>query len=425
MANKRAMLAFAAGMGSGYMNAEDKKKRDERQLRLDTQNDELHKARMEELRAGRQQRISLADAVAPAQVEQGFQVTDSAGSDAFTNDPDAAAVMQDMAASTGAQPSLSQATRVNQQVYTDQAKARKAESEYNSTDATTQRQIRALQTTDPAKAITLANAALENKQRLQKEADDAAFRRINGFKTPEEMAQFMSDFTDDGMDGKFKAKVLRSADGKSWSFVGTGPDGKEIQLPGQYSNDEDGLMKARMALAGRFADPERRLKFYQWEKEQGEKNRHNKAMETAAQTRAERAGSGGSASSDGLTREERLRYTSLFSEAGRRLSEVNKTMTTLQRSTLFMAKAKQPGSEEARQLAELQESARGYEQERQMYQGLLAGSQAPGSKPPGPGQPDSQRGNDTPKRISSAAERDALPKGARYIAPDGKTYIKQ
>lgn len=422
--SKRALLSLATGFGEGYLDGRVQRQQSDRIKRRDQREEELHVARMEELRTSREQRATLANAAAPARVDEGFQVTDSAGSEAFTKDPDAAAALQDMSASTGAQPSLSQATRVNQQVYTDPSKAKKAEGEYNSTDATVQRQVRAMQTTDPAKALTLANAALENKQRLQKEADDAAFRRINGFKTPEEMAQFMSDFTDDGMDGKFKAKVLRSADGKTWSFVGTGPDGKEIQLPGQYTNDEDGLMKARMALAGRFADPERRLKFYQWEKEQGEKLRHNKAMETAAQTRAERTGSGGASSSDGLTREERLRYTSLFSEAGRRLSEVNKTMTTLQRSTLFMAKARQPGSEEAKQLAELQESARGYEQERQMYQGLLAGSQAPGSKPTGQTQPEKQSG-DTPKRISSAAERDALPKGARYIAPDGKTYIKQ
>lgn len=423
--SKRALLSLAAGLGTGYVEGRlNKYERDRRDSR-DQREQELHDARMEELQASRDQRARLADAAAPARVDDGFQVTDTAGSEAFTKDPDAAAAMQDMAASTGAQPTLGQATRVNQQVYTDPAKAKKAERDYNSTDATVQRQVQAMQTTDPAKAITLANAALENKQRLQKEADDAAFRKINGFKTPEEMAEFMTEFTDDGMDGKFKAKVLRSADGKSWSFVGTGPDGKEIQLPGQYSNDEEGLMKARMTLAGRFADPERRLKFYQWEQEQGEKKRHNTAMETAAQTRANKTGGSGAASSDGLTREERLRYTSLFSEAGRRLSEVNKTLTTLQRSTLFMAKARQPGSEEARQLAELQESARGYESERQMYQGLLAGSQAPSRAQPGERQPQAQSGGDAPKRISTAAERDALPKGARYVAPNGRVYIKQ
>lgn len=76
------------------------------------------------------------------------------------------------------------------------------------------------------------------------------------------------------------------------------------------------------------------------------------------------------------TREERLRYTSLFSEAGRRIGEAQKALMTLQRDPLFMMNAKKPGSEESKQLQDMREAIKSHTEERTLYQGLLAGSQA-------------------------------------------------
>lgn len=75
------------------------------------------------------------------------------------------------------------------------------------------------------------------------------------------------------------------------------------------------------------------------------------------------------------TREERLRYTSLFSEAGRRIAENQKALSTLQRDPIFMMNAKKPGTEESKQLQELRDAIKSHNEERSLYQGLLAGSQ--------------------------------------------------
>ena len=399
MAN-RALLSLAAGFGGGYLAGTERRKDRERQAKIDAQNTELHDARMEEINAGRAQRVALADAAAPRTAQPGTVVDGGQGREFYADPNQAQAVQQDrqaeaeMRAEQAGQtaPSLAQA-RPGYGVTAGsrgQIRADKPDLDAENTqDAKLKRQIEVIQTTDPIKALTLSNAAMENKQRLQKEADDAAFRKINGFQTPQEMADFMTEYPHDGLGGKFKAKAVPSADGKTWSFIGTDKDGNEVKIPGDYTNDEDGMVKARMALAGRFGDPNRRLEFYKWDQEMGRKKgaaaetaRHNAVMEGAATKRANAAMKSAGASGGGnLNREERIRYTTLFNDAGRRLGESKKTLATLQKSALFMTQARTAGSPQAQQLQELQDSIKGYEDERSLYQGLLAGSQVPGVKP--------------------------------------------
>lgn len=418
------ILSLATGIAAGYMQQtqrnEEKARRDSQEKRAQ----ELHDARMAELNEQRDGRIALADAAAPAKVDTGTLVTDDAGSSAFTKDQGAAEVMQDMVATRGAQPTLADATRVNQQVFTDPGKAQQATAEYNSPAATAGRQTRVLQARDPAKAITLTNAALENKQLEQKQADEAMYRRISGFQTPQEIADFMTGYPNDGQGGKLKTTVVQSPDGKTWGFVKETPDGKQVRIPGDYTNDGDGMMKARQTIAGLFGDPKHRLEFYKWDQEQAEKKRHNTAMEKSSQTRADRVGTGGAGSSGGLSREERIKYTTLFTDAGRRLAEANKTLGTLQKNVLFMSRARDPDSEEATQLQNLRNSLAGYEEERTHYQGLLADTQTgPGSSPRPPAKK-TAGSTDQPAQPTNQAEYDALPKGARYMR-DGQVYIKQ
>ncbi|MDZ7892316.1 MAG: hypothetical protein U5L73_11240 [Rhodoferax sp.] len=78
-------------------------------------------------------------------------------------------------------------------------------------------------------------------------------------------------------------------------------------------------------------------------------------------------------------REERLRYTSLFSDAGRRLGEAQRSLGSLQKDPLFMMNARKPGTPESTQLNDLQDSIKSYGEERTLYQGLLAGSTTSGS----------------------------------------------
>lgn len=413
-------------MRSGMDRREDLAQRERENALRDAQearNQETHAARMEELNAGRQQRVALANAAAPAQVDTGTQVTDTAGSDAFTKDPDAAAAMQDMAAATGAQPTLSQATRVNKQVFTDPKKAARAEAEFNSTDATLRRQVKALQSTDPAKAITLSNAAADQRGRQRAESDVNMDRGIYGAQDPQGLTDFMSKTLTEHMGTEVTAEHVPSPDGKSW-ILGVNVGGQR-QVIGQFTNDGDGFQKAKEAVFNRMASPEAQRGLEKFKADMAHKKATTSAVTTNSEANLTRAkalatrtqsGSGGN-----LNREERIRYTTLFNEAGRRLGEAKKTLGTLQKSALFMAQARTEGSPQAQQLQELQDSIDGYEEERSLYQGKLAGSQTPagGAKPAA--SPAADKG---PAQPSSQAEYDALPKGARYLRADGKEYIK-
>jgi hypothetical protein len=64
------LLAFAAGLGSGYLKAQQRDYERTRQDVLDAQNKELHDANMDQLNLAKKQRLGLADAAAPAVVNE-------------------------------------------------------------------------------------------------------------------------------------------------------------------------------------------------------------------------------------------------------------------------------------------------------------------------------------------------------------------
>jgi hypothetical protein len=110
------------------------------------------------------------------------------------------------------------------------------------------------------------------------------------------------------------------------------------------------------------------------------------AVAEARQTLAERKSNG----SDGkLGREERLKYTSLFAESGRRMSDVQKSMSTITKSLTELTKynAGQPDTPEITEARDQLKSLKGdydsYKDERSTYQSLLAGTDGkePAAKP--------------------------------------------
>lgn len=140
----RGMASFIAGFGNGYFKAQDKKYERERQQKLDAQANELHTARMSEILATQDERQRERDfreanvaALSTGKTDTGQVVTDAAGSNAYTKDADAAAVLQDMAQTANGGAQAAPATRVltgmqgatqrgtipGQQVFTDPAKA--------------------------------------------------------------------------------------------------------------------------------------------------------------------------------------------------------------------------------------------------------------------------------------------------------------
>lgn len=140
----RGIASFIAGFGGGYVKAKDKEYDRERQEKLDAQANELHTAKMSEIVAAQDERQRERDfreanvaALSAGKTDTGQVVTDAAGSNAYTKDADAAAVLQDMAQTmnggaqtapatrvlTGAQGATQRGTIPGQQVFTDPAKA--------------------------------------------------------------------------------------------------------------------------------------------------------------------------------------------------------------------------------------------------------------------------------------------------------------
>lgn len=119
-------------------------------------------------------------------------------------------------------------------------------------------------------------------------------------------------------------------------------------------------------------------------------------------------GNGGGSNNDGkITREERLRYTTLFSDAGKRLSEAQTALSKVA-----------PGRMGEADRASLQESIAAYKEERALYQGLLAESQAPAGKPAAP----TPQSNDKPKAKPNIAAVKGAPAGANVGALTSKGW---
>jgi hypothetical protein len=114
-----------------------------------------------------------------------------------------------------------------------------------------------------------------------------------------------------------------------------------------------------------------------------------------------------SGSSGNVTREERLRYTTLFTDAGKRLTEAQKALAKVL-----------PGRMGEAERASLQDSIQTYKDERSMYQQFLAESQLPDSNR---AKPSPQSG---PIKVSSNADYEKLASGTRFTAPDGSIRIK-
>ena len=186
------MASFLAGFGGGYLKAKDKTAQDERQARLDAQATELHNARMTDIgdaQAERQRerdyRGAMESAMSAGKTDTGFQVTDAAGSNAFTKDKDAAGVLADMAGTLNGGASTGAATRVStgmqgatqrgtipgQQVFTDPAKAQDFAKTMTMTDYT---KLKARQ--DVAEQYAKLDVADDMRTKLENLAQKGVFQ---------------------------------------------------------------------------------------------------------------------------------------------------------------------------------------------------------------------------------------------------------
>lgn len=376
-------LASALAKGiNGYTRGIQMKDEKERQAKEDAWRDGERQAVIDERKRSADMRQGLADAIRPAQVDTGYQVTDNAGSNAFTKDADAAAVMQDMAGTVNDGAGLSGATRVNQTSYTDPAKAQQATEAYNAEGATLRRASAAVMPHDPAKGLQLQTGATQSeeqdRQRRERIKSEGVVQTVRAMRTgdPQAVKQAFNAGGEFKIDGdmtvkKEKRKAPWGEEVDTFTYAGTVVDAQGNKHP----ITRNSLDMMTQALS--FKD------LFDTESESGlARGKHQMSLaEIKARGDQERQTEGvkvrSTSAANTPTREERLRYTSLFSEAGKRMSEAQQALTKLQGDPAFMVFASKPGSPQAQQLQGLNDAIKGYAEERSTYQGLLAQSQTP------------------------------------------------
>lgn len=420
------LIGLAAGMAGGYRES----KQHERELARQDKNDAWQEEERAAVRAERQRQTGLQtglrDAAAPATmspVEGSELAPDQMG------------------------PSLAM-YRVKgngiDQTTPDQAVATKSLADYNAPEAVASRQAGVLRASGaPDKAMSLENAALTQKraqeQYTQEQADrsrklkeEGVFEALRAFRAGD--AKGLAKAFNSG--GEYKIDGTPEVTKEDREIPGVGkipsytakiriiePDG-QVQEKTYNSHDLTMQMmpyEKSLELMRKGSDSENKANY-----QKDLLDTKIKSLELAGQV-AEARALKAAASGGPVGREERLRYTSLFSDAGRRAGEAQKALTALQKDSLYMV-AKE-GSPQALEIQNLRDTIKQYNQERSLYQSLLANSQTTGA----PGLDSGTPANNPAKPAqaspaipapASKAEYDKLPKGSQYRHPSGEVRIK-
>lgn len=432
MANAQGLAAFVTGFGTGIMASKQRKEDKDRQDKKDKQEQDLHDARMEDINRGRQERIALADAVAPRTAQEGT-VVDGGQTREFYADPSKVTpeLQQDRqieaemrAEQAGTKPvSLADAkpgfgvnAGTRGQISTDKPDL----ANLNSRESKMQRVVDATMATDPTKALTLESAAQRNKREeitfTQQQRDYA--RKLDQEGVIEAVRRFRAgdakgavEVLNKGGDYKVVGQPEVTREDRELPGIGTiptytakvklqGPDGNVVE---KTYNSHDVSMQ--------LMPYEKNLELLR----KGTDTENRGLLLDAKAAALEAKGAAQAANGGALNREERIRYTSLFTDAGRRLGEAQKALNLLQRDFMFTKKAQDPASPQAQQLRELQDSIKSYQEERTTYQGLLSGSQTgAGKKPP---KTDAAPKPEEPQAMPTS--KTALKKGAVYNTARG------
>lgn len=437
--------AFAAGMAQGYVGARtrayyDEREEEDRALRrkgVDLQQQE------QELRLGaaRQQQddqLALRRAAAPVRMEE------------IATKPE---TMDNRDVGAAGEVALSpEAWKVGDQRYTDRTQADAALTAANTPGARTQRVVQALDGMGrQGEAIALQSSqeklAAERAARLRtiQQEGYADTMRAMMVGDPDAVAAAFNRQGSMKIEGPLQVKpreIEVPGYGKVQSFDYTGTlvraDGTKQQ--GTINSHQFAMSmlpyKDQLEVMRKGTDTDSRVQARQAQADVAAQRAE--AYATLAEARATRGGGG--SGGGGADSEDRKRWTSLQTEAGRRLDDANKTLRGLQSNQLFMLNARKPGSPEAQQLADLQADVKRYSEDRDLFTSMLGGKALSdaraardagkgGGEPGGPAAPAGGKGGakgSTPAiaQPQSKAEYDALPPGTRYRHPSGDVRIK-
>lgn len=391
------LLAFAAGLGGGFLDQEEAKRKQGLDAQDRKMRQETHDLQMEEANRIKQDRIGLGNAAAPTGVTEGANgmVLPDSMDNRDVGQPD-----------TADQPNGGLSLggfKAAGQTFTNRPAADAAVTTYNSQPATDQRISLAMaKSGNVLGAKQYEASALQGQSAAGDMADKQWSRQIRTAMDSghDGLAALVSKSETGPMKGQ-QIKAVPSADGSEVTYHKVNPDGSTTPVPNlTFSNDQDGVTQAAYML-DRTVTPEHRytqmitegksdatnsLKMQELKLKERELTEAKiptaEAKVALAEVRAQLADLRGAGASDKVSREERLRYTTLFSDSGRRMNEAQKAIGTLQRDIVFMSKANKPGSPEAQELAGMRENLASLGEERKTYQSLLAGSQGGNAAPP-------------------------------------------
>jgi hypothetical protein len=244
------VAAFIAGLGAGYMSQSERERDRKRQEKRDQMEQERFDAEKSDREDKKRDKQLLRDAARPIEVEQPNDVLkDDDGND---------------------MPPVP-AYRAGAERFETRDAAAAAAQKGNAPGARQARMLGAMeQTGDYAGAAQLRTAQVQATMAEQQLADRAMRDKLSSLRTPDELATMISETPADGMGGALKVRAVTSPDGKSFGFVQIGPDGTEKPVPGTFSNDEAGMEKARMLVAG-YTTPEMRQQYFRWEQERAQR----------------------------------------------------------------------------------------------------------------------------------------------------------
>lgn len=450
MAKLGKIIAGLGAAAGGYMQGAElyRRRENDEEDRAERQADRARRREAEDREA--RDRVVLARALKPATVNEGAVTLDMGGGAKVYDMPEAA----DVAASDSRQavrlgmpePVQQQTAAVNGTAYPSLADARAAADAYNAPEAVAQR-VRAADVSDPTKAITLSQSLVkegrENTKWTQEQAayakklaDEGAFETAKALRTGDPAA-IVGAFNRSGewkIEGEPQVKPAERdlpGFGKVKTYDVTvnlrGKDGQQIT---KTVNSHDFSMSIlpyekslEMQRKGMEADSKHQLRLDQMENAAKRLELQGQVAE-ARLLRLQAQGNGLSARDK---QQARLTYTTLLRDSSERMTQAQKALATLQKDPDFSRRLRKNGDQgpEAQQVQELRSEIARHSQDREMYQGFLAETQGDGKKPGGDEKPKPAKAAGEPVRVTTKAERDKLPKGARYIGPDGQTYVKQ
>lgn len=418
MARVKPLVALAAGAGAGFMAGRRQDELDSERQEDRAQRKQVLDAQIAEITDARKLKASLADASRPATVEEGAggMIRPETMDNRDVGLPENAALPNGGLQTGG--------YRAAGQTFTDPAAAQAAATTYNRPEARSTRLADAYRGAGlpdkaddmEAKQAERTRAAAAYAKKLQ---DEGVFDAAQAFRNGD--AGGLAKVFNKSGQFKLEGDPVLTRENREIPGVGTvptynatvkikGPDGTVVE---KTYNSHDISMS--------LLPYEKQLELQRKGTESDSRNANREALIDVkmAALDAKTAAAGARASGE-PTREERLRYTTLFSEAGRKANEAQRALSTLQKDPMYARAAKD--TPRWQEMEELRSAIKAHNEERTMYQGLLANSQS-GARPLAsarPGAPAPAEAASAPVAappaavpLAAAAPRAAVPAAAK------------